>query len=48
MKAGAEPRTSLFVRESGLSDRVDYQLIETSEEKDCIYSCVTEPICMAE
>jgi hypothetical protein len=37
MKSGAEPRTSLFVRESGLSDRVDYRLMETPEEKDCIY-----------
>jgi hypothetical protein len=37
MKSGAEPRTSLFVRASGLSDRVDYRLMETPEEKDCIY-----------
>ncbi|KRR17854.1 N-acyl amino acid synthase FeeM domain-containing protein [Bradyrhizobium retamae] len=37
MKAGAEPRTSLFGPESGLSDRVDYRLMETPEEKDCIY-----------
>jgi hypothetical protein len=37
MKAVAEPRTSLFARESGLSDRVDYRLMETPEEKDCIY-----------
>ena len=33
----AEPRTSLFVPELGLSDRVDYRLMETPEEKDCIY-----------
>src|SRR5882757_10640173 len=37
MKAGAEPRTTLFVPESGLSDRVDYRLMETPEEKDSIY-----------
>lgn len=37
MRSGVEPRTSLFVRGSGLSDRVDYRLMETSEEKDCIY-----------
>ena len=37
MKSGAEPRTSLFVRGSGLLDRVDYRLIETPEEKDSIY-----------
>jgi len=37
MKSRAEPRTSLFVPESGLSDRVDYRLMETPEEKDCIY-----------
>jgi hypothetical protein len=37
MKSGAESRTSLFVRGSGLSDRVDYRLMETPEEKDCIY-----------
>src|SRR6266851_2834688 len=37
MKSGAGPRTSLFVRGSGLFDRVDYRLIETPEEKDCIY-----------
>jgi hypothetical protein len=35
--SGAEARTSLFVREVGLSDRVDYRLMETPEEKDCIY-----------
>jgi hypothetical protein len=33
----AEPRISLFVPELGLSDRVDYRLMETPEEKDCIY-----------
>jgi hypothetical protein len=37
MKSRAEPRTSLFVPESGLSDRVDYRLMETAEEKDSIY-----------
>jgi hypothetical protein len=37
MKSGAEPRTSLFVRGAGLFDRVDYRLIETSEEKDRLY-----------
>ena len=37
MKSGAEPRTSLFVREVGLFDRVDYRHIETPEEKDQLY-----------
>ena len=37
MKSGAEPRTSLFVRGSGLFDRVDYRSIETPAEKDSIY-----------
>jgi hypothetical protein len=37
MKSEVEPRTSLFVRGSGLSDRVDYRLMQTHEEKDCIY-----------
>jgi hypothetical protein len=37
MKFGAEPRTPLFVPESGLSDRVDYRLMETPKEKDSIY-----------
>ncbi|HKB84502.1 MAG TPA: hypothetical protein VKD04_15015 [Burkholderiales bacterium] len=37
MKSGADPRTSLFVRGSGLFDRVDYRPIETPEERDCIY-----------
>ena len=37
MKSVAEPRTSLFAPESGLSDRVDYRLMETPEEKDSIY-----------
>lgn len=37
MKAAAEPRISLFAPESGLSDRVDCRLMETPEEKDCIY-----------
>lgn len=37
MKSRAEPRTTLFVPESGLSDRVEYRLMETPEEKDSIY-----------
>jgi hypothetical protein len=37
MRSAVEPRTSLFVRGAGLSDRVDYRLMETPEEKDCIY-----------
>src|SRR5260370_37818733 len=37
MRSGAEPRASLFVRGSGLFDRVDYRLIETPEEKDSLY-----------
>jgi hypothetical protein len=37
MKSGAEPRTSLSVRGSGLFDRIDYRLIETAEEKDRLY-----------
>ena len=37
MGSVAEARTSLFVREVGLSDRVDYRLMETPEEKDRIY-----------
>jgi hypothetical protein len=37
MKSGAEPRTSPFVRGSGLFDRVDYRPIETPEEKDRLY-----------
>jgi hypothetical protein len=37
MKSGAEPRASLFVRGSGLFDRVDYRRIETPEEKDRLY-----------
>jgi hypothetical protein len=37
MKCDAESRNSLFVRGAGLSDRVDYRLMETPEEKDCIY-----------
>jgi hypothetical protein len=37
MKSGAEPRTSLVVRGSGLFDRVDYRPIETPEEKDRIF-----------
>jgi hypothetical protein len=37
MKSVAEARTSLFVPGSGLSDRVEYRLMETPEEKDSIY-----------
>jgi hypothetical protein len=37
MKSGAEPRASLFVRGRALSDRVDYRLMETPEQKDSIY-----------
>ena len=37
MKSGAEPRASLFVRGSGLFDRLDYRPIETPEEKDRLY-----------
>ncbi len=37
MKSGAQPRTALFVRGSGLFDCVDYRPVETPEEKDCIY-----------
>jgi hypothetical protein len=37
MKSEIEPRSSLFVRGSGLSDRVDYRLMETPKEKDVIY-----------
>ena len=37
MKSGAERRASLFVRGGALFDRVDYRLIETSEEKDRLY-----------
>ena len=37
MKSGAEPRTSVLVRGSGLFDRVDYRLVETPQERDSIY-----------
>jgi hypothetical protein len=37
MKSGAEPRTSSVVRGPGLLDRVDYRLLETSEERDSVY-----------
>jgi N-acyl amino acid synthase FeeM len=37
MKFGAERQDPLFVRGAGLFDRIDYRLIETSEEKDLIY-----------
>jgi hypothetical protein len=37
MKSRVEPRSSLFARGAGLSDRVNYRLMETPEEKDCIY-----------
>jgi hypothetical protein len=38
MKAGAEARSPLFVRESGLSDRIDYRRIESPEDKDRLYA----------
>jgi hypothetical protein len=38
MKASAEQRNTLFERESGLSDRVDYRRIETAEDKDRLYA----------
>jgi hypothetical protein len=37
MKSEAKPRTTLFLPESGLSDRVHYRLMETPEERDAIY-----------
>lgn len=37
MKSGAEVRTPLVMRGSGLLDRVDYRLVETPEERDRIY-----------
>jgi hypothetical protein len=37
VKSGAELRTSLSARGSGLLDRVDYRPIETCEEKDQLY-----------
>jgi hypothetical protein len=37
MKTGAEPHTPLFVRGAGLSDRIEYRLIETPEERDTVY-----------
>jgi hypothetical protein len=37
MSSAAKARTSLFVPETGLSDRVEYRLMETPEEKDSIY-----------
>jgi hypothetical protein len=38
MEAGAEARSALFERNSGLSDRIDYRRIETPEDKDCLYA----------
>jgi hypothetical protein len=38
MRPVAEPSAPAFVRGSGLLDRADYQLIETPEEKDLLYS----------
>jgi hypothetical protein len=38
MKSEADPRTSPYVRGSGLFGRIDYRLIETPKEKDLIYS----------
>jgi len=37
MRSATEPRTTLFVPESGLSDRVECRLMETPEEKDSVY-----------
>jgi hypothetical protein len=37
MKSGAQPRTPLSTRASGLLERVDYRLIETPEDKDHLY-----------
>jgi hypothetical protein len=37
MKSVAERRTSLFVRGAGLSDRVDYRLMDSPEERDAVY-----------
>jgi hypothetical protein len=37
MKPGAEPHTPLFVRGAGLSDRIEYRLIESPEERDAVY-----------
>jgi hypothetical protein len=37
MKTGAQPHTPLFVRGAGLSDRIEYRLIETPEERDAVY-----------
>ena len=38
MKPRAEPRTPLFVRGAGLSDRIEYRVIESPEERDAVYS----------
>jgi hypothetical protein len=38
MKSGAERHTPLFVRGAGLSDRIEYRLIESPEERDAVYS----------
>ncbi len=37
MESRAEPRAPLFMRGAGIFDRVDYRLIETSEDKDRLY-----------
>jgi hypothetical protein len=37
MTPATDPRTPLFVRGAGLSDRVAYRLMETAAEKDEIY-----------
>ena len=37
MKPRAEPHTPLFVRGAGLSDRIEYRLIESPEERDAVY-----------
>ncbi len=38
MKSAAEVLTPLYTRESGLSDRVEYRVIETPEDKDSLYA----------
>jgi N-acyl amino acid synthase FeeM len=38
MTSGVESRTSPSVRGAGLLDRVDYQLVETPEERDAVYA----------
>lgn len=38
MKSGAEPQTQVAVRGAGLFDRIDYRLIDTSEDRDHLYA----------